>query len=58
MQPVAYVRFTDTEWRPIYEDDRGQFVIDEGECKVRGVGHIPRDECDRPALVPTREPGN
>ena len=54
MQPVAYVRFTDTEWRPVYEDDRGQFVIDEDECKVRGVWYIRPEECVLPIMVDAR----
>ena len=51
MQPVAYTLFTDGVWRPVCEDDRGQFVIDEDECKVRGVWYIPPEEYIFPIVV-------
>ena len=36
---------------PVYEDGRGQFVIDQDGNEVRGVWYIPREECDVPIIV-------
>jgi hypothetical protein len=37
--------------RPVYEDERGQYVLD-GEAEiVRGVWFIPREESDQPIIV-------
>jgi len=35
MDPVV-VRFTDTEWRPVYEGERCQYVIDQDGCRIGG----------------------
>lgn len=37
--------------RPVYEDERGQFVIDEDGCRIRGVWYIPPEECALPIIV-------
>jgi hypothetical protein len=37
--------------RPVYEDERGQFVIDDNVDLIDGVWLIPRDECDETVLV-------
>ena len=57
MEAVAYVRFTDGVMRPVYEDERGQFVVDADECRIRGLWYLPRDEYDPPTVVlgPGRE---
>jgi hypothetical protein len=36
--------------RRVYEDDRGQFVIDDDGRRVNGVWYFPRDECEMPIL--------
>jgi len=52
VDPLAYVQFTDTEWRPVYEDESGQFVIDDDDgSKVRGLWYIPPEECVFPIIV-------
>ena len=52
MNAVAYVQFTDTQWRPVYEDESGQFVIDDdGGCTIHGVWYIPPEECVFPIIV-------
>jgi len=43
MQPVAYTMFTDDLMRPVYEDERGHFVIDEDGCRV---------DCTTPERLP------
>ena len=53
-QPVAYTTFTDGVLRPVCEDERGQFVIDEDGCRIRGVWCIPLEECLIPIIVSPR----
>lgn len=52
-EPIAYIDFTDGTRRPVYQDNRGQYVVDADGTRVRGVWFIPRDEdCAVPAVVP------
>ena len=37
--------------RPVFEDERDQYIVDEDGNHIRGVWFIPRDECDVPAVV-------
>jgi hypothetical protein len=55
VEVVAYTLFTDGVMRPVYEDERGQYVIDDDECKVRGVWYIPHEECILPIIVKASE---
>ncbi|HKB40021.1 MAG TPA: hypothetical protein VKD72_26530, partial [Gemmataceae bacterium] len=48
---VAHVEFTDGQRRPVWEDERGQYVVDEDGTKVRGVWLILPDEADSPIVV-------
>ena len=51
--PIAYTDFTDGDRRPVYEDARRRFVIDEEGMRVSGVWFIPREDCDFPITVTT-----
>ncbi len=45
MQPIAYVRFTDSVWRRVYElPDRRQCVEDNDGCSTAGYWYMPREE--------------
>ena len=48
-------RFTDGTDRPVFEDNGGQFVLDDGE-KVYGVWLVPENEpeADVPIVVSIR----
>jgi len=50
-EPIAFVRFTGGAMRPVYEDERGQFVIDNDGNRVDGMWYISREECDEPIVV-------
>jgi hypothetical protein len=49
---ISYRNFVDGTRRPIYDDGRMQYVInDEGE-RVHGIFMIPEEErCDLPVIV-------
>jgi hypothetical protein len=46
-EPVAYVWFVDGVPRPIFEDDRGQYVIDHKNTPGH-MGGAPQGDNDRP----------
>ena len=48
--PIA---FRDGHWREVYEDERGQYVMDDDVEPAYGVWMIPQDpdEPDRPIIV-------
>jgi hypothetical protein len=48
---IAYREFTDGSMRPIYDDGRRQYVIDDEGFKVYGVWFIPKDEPEPPLIV-------
>jgi hypothetical protein len=48
---VAYVELAGGQRRPVWEDELGQYVVDEDGARVRGVWYIPRDEADTPIVV-------
>jgi hypothetical protein len=50
-QPIAYRDFVDGACRPIYEDERGQYVLDDEGERVYGVYFIPDDAPDLPIIV-------
>jgi hypothetical protein len=58
MTPRAIGRrlFTDGLTRPVYEDERGQFVLEDGE-RIDGVWLVPEDDgADTPLIVPSTQP--
>jgi hypothetical protein len=48
---VAEIQFTDGTARSVFEDTRGQYVLDDDGEPVYGVWFIPREECDVPVIV-------
>lgn len=53
-QPARIIcrrEFIDGTMRPIYEDGKGQYVVNDDGDHVRGVYLIPRDEPDLPIIV-------
>ena len=50
LEPIVYTYFSDRANRPVFEEERGQFVLDDEGNLVDGVWYIPRDEC--PQLLP------
>jgi hypothetical protein len=45
--------FADGLARPVYEDERGQFIVEDGE-RVDGVWLLPEDDgADTPLIVPS-----
>jgi hypothetical protein len=50
-QIVGYREFVDGSWRPIYDDGKRQWVINDDGDRVYGVFLIPRDEADLPLIV-------
>jgi hypothetical protein len=51
----GYRQFVDGAMRPIYDNGRRQYVIDDEGLKVYGVWLIPPDEPDLPVIVPAEE---
>src|SRR5262249_2889956 len=47
---IAEIQLTDGTVRPVFEDGRGQYVLDDGE-PVYGVWVIPQEHCDAPVIV-------
>ena len=42
--------FTDSVPRPVYEDERGQFILEDGE-RIDGVWLVPdEDQADTPVI--------
>ena len=39
----GYRLFTDGLTRPVYEDERGQFIVEDGE-RIDGVWLVPEDD--------------
>jgi hypothetical protein len=60
LEAIAHVEFTDGIQRPVYEDERGQFVLDDEGIRVGGVWYIPPEECSKcpPEPLIIRHPGN
>ena len=50
-EPVAFIEFAGGPMRPVYEDEKGQYVIDEFGFRVAGLWFIPKDESDTPTIV-------
>lgn len=48
--PNCFTEFTDDVMRPVFEDARGQYLLDEGE-EVYGVWFIPREQADLPDIM-------
>jgi hypothetical protein len=53
-EPVCFTEFPDGLMRPVFEDTRGQYVIDDDGKSVRGTWFIPRQECDLAVIVKGR----
>jgi hypothetical protein len=49
---IAYREFVDGSVRPIYDDGKRQYVINDDGDHVYGVFFITRDETDLPLIVP------
>jgi hypothetical protein len=54
-EPIAYTFTVDGVPLPVYEDARGQYVIDQDGEETRGVWYIPPDETVIPIIVNVRE---
>jgi len=51
-QYIGKRRFVDGETRLVFEDERGQFVLDDDGAKVHGVWLVPEtDAADEPVVV-------
>jgi hypothetical protein len=50
-EPICFTEFTDGLQRPVFEDARGQYVIDDDGEPVRSLWYIPREEADLPLIV-------
>ena len=49
---IGYRLSTDGLTRPVYEDERGQFIVEDGE-RIDGVWLVPEDDgADTPLIVP------
>jgi len=50
-RPIGHRAFTDGVTRPVYEDERGQFKMVDGE-RVDGVWLVPEEDgADTPVVV-------
>ena len=50
-QVIGRRLFTDGLTRPVYEDERGQFIVEDGE-RIDGVWLVPEeDQADTPVIV-------
>jgi hypothetical protein len=49
---VGHCQFADGAMRPVYDEGKRQYVIDDDGYKVHGVWLIPEDEPDLPLIVP------
>jgi hypothetical protein len=50
---IGHRLFTDGLTRPVYEDHRGQFIIEDGD-RIDGVWLVPEDNgADMPLIVPS-----
>jgi hypothetical protein len=48
---IGQRQFTDGATRPVYADEQGQYVVDDGE-RIDGVWRVPEgDEADLPVIV-------
>jgi hypothetical protein len=50
-EPTCFTEFTDGLMCPVFENARGQFVIDDEVEPVYGLWYIPREEADLPLIV-------
>jgi hypothetical protein len=50
-EPVAFTFTVDGLRLPVFEDARGQYIIDDQGEEIRGVWFIAREECDLPIVV-------
>jgi hypothetical protein len=48
---IGHCKFADGAMRPIYDDGKRQYVIDDDEYSVYGVWLIPEEEPDLPLIV-------
>jgi hypothetical protein len=48
---VAYRKFVDGSMRPVYDDGKRQWVINDDGDRVYGVFFIPRELCVLPLIV-------
>jgi hypothetical protein len=51
---IAEIEFTDGIMRPVFEDDRGQYVLDDNGEPVYGVWFIPRAPEPEPVPIVVR----
>jgi hypothetical protein len=51
---VAYRQFVDGSMRPVYDDGKRQWVINDEGIRVYGVFYIPENEADLPLVVRAR----
>jgi hypothetical protein len=50
-RPIGHRLFTDGVTRPVYEDERGQFIEEDGE-RIDGVWLVPEeDQADTPIIL-------
>ena len=52
---IGHCQFADGAMRPVYDDGKRQYVIDDDGYRVHGVWLIPKDEPDLPLIVTADE---
>jgi hypothetical protein len=52
---IGHCQFADGALRPVYDDGKRQYVIDDDGYRVYGVWLIPKEEPDLPLIVPADE---
>jgi hypothetical protein len=56
-QIIGHREFVDGTCRPVYEDARGQYVLDDDVARVYGVWLLPEDDdCEAPLIVEPARP--
>ena len=50
----AQITLVDGSRQPVYEDERGQYVVNDDGPRVHGVWYIRPEECDVPNIVDPR----
>ena len=48
------ITLVDGSRQPVYEDERGQYVVNDDGPRVHGVWYIRPEECDVPNIVDPR----
>jgi hypothetical protein len=52
---IGHCHIADGNMRPVYDDGKRQYVIDDDGYRVYGVWLIPKDDPELPLIVPADE---